>query len=172
MNSTAIGRPRFVDVVSSILRAGLRIRVDVHRRLALRVAGRRVDELVAGGDHVAAQQDRRAVAVLWQLGAERRAAAALGLDGIVLGVDEVELERRRRAEHALRLARILHARQLHEDAVEALPLHDGFGDAELVHAIAQRQRVLLDREVLPLADRGLGEPHAKPGPAVDGAPDR
>ena len=42
-----------------------------------------------------------------------------------------------------------------EDAVEALALHDGFRDAELVDAVAQRERVLLDREVLALAQRGL-----------------
>ena len=51
--------------------------------------------------------------------------------------------------------RILDAGQLDEDAVEALALHDGLGHAELVDAVAQRQRVLLDREVLALADRGL-----------------
>ncbi len=65
-------------------------------------------------------------------------------------------------------AGILHARQLDEDPVEALPLHDGLRDAELVHAIAQRERVLLDREVLPLFDRGLGVRRIlKPGLAVD-----
>ncbi len=53
-------------------------------------------------------------------------------------------------------AGILHARQLDENPVEALPLHDGLGDADRVHAIAQRERVLLDREILPLVDRGFG----------------
>ena len=92
-----------------------------------------------------------------QLGAERRATAALRLVRIVLRVDEVELERRRGAEHALRRRRILDARQLDEDAVEALALHDGLGHAELVDAVAQRHRVLLDREILPFADRRLRE---------------
>ena len=104
---------------------------------------------------------------MMQLGAERRAAAALRLERVVLLVDEMELERRRRAEHALRRRRILDAGQLDEDAVEALALHDGFGDAELVDAIAQRQRVLLDREVLALADRRFREPHVEAGTAVD-----
>ena len=94
---------------------------------------------------------------MMQLGAERRAAAALRLERVVLLIDEMELERRRRAQHALRRRGILDAGQLDEDAVESLALHDGFGHAELVDAIAQRQRVLLDREVLALADRGLRE---------------
>ena len=65
------------------------------------------------------------------------------------------------------VAGILDAGQLDEDAVEALPLHDGLGHAELVDAIAQRHGVLLDREILALANRGLGQPHVEPGPAVD-----
>src|SRR5690606_28513295 len=78
-----------------------------------------------------------------------------------------ELERRRRAEHALGLRRILNARKLHENAIEALALHDGLGHAELVDAVTQRDYVLLDREVLPLADHRLGRPYPEPGPAAD-----
>jgi hypothetical protein len=150
------------------LAAGLRVETDGHGRPALRVGGLRVRELIARGDHVAAQQVRLPGAFeMLQLEPERRPAPAFGLGGIVLGVDEVELERRRGAEHALRLARVLDARQLHEDTVEALPLHDGFRDAELVHAVAQRERVLLNREVLALFERRLGEPQGEPGAAVD-----
>ena len=58
----------------------------------------------------------------------------------------------RRTEHAQRFVGILHAGQLHDDAVEALAGDDRLRDAEFVHAIAQRGDVLLDREVLPLLD--------------------
>src|SRR5690606_30425903 len=61
--------------------------------------------------------------------------------------------------------RVRHAGQLHEDAVQALALYDRLGHAELVDAVTQCQRVLLDCEILPLADRGLREAHAK-APAV------
>ena len=98
-----------------------------------------------------------------QHGADRRAAAPVRLERIVLRVHEVKLDRRRRTENSLRLARILHTRELHEDAVQSLPLDNGLRNAELIHAIAQRQRVLLNREILTLAQRGLGEAHAEPG---------
>jgi hypothetical protein len=47
-------------------------------------------------------------------------------------------------------ARILGARQLHDDAPLALALDDGLGHAEGVDAVAQRGDVLLQREVLDL----------------------
>src|SRR5262245_66346340 len=102
-----------------------------------------------------------------ELGAERRSAALSGLYGVVVLVDEVELERRRRAQDALGLAGILNARKLDEDAVEALPLHDGLCNAELVDAIAQRHGVLLDRKILTLADGARRQADGEPGPVVD-----
>jgi hypothetical protein len=42
--------------------------------------------------------------------------------------------------------RVLHARQLHDDAVGALLLDDRFGNAEFVDAVVQGGDVLLDRE--------------------------
>src|SRR5690606_35693496 len=151
------------------------------RRAALRVAGRRVGQHVAGDDDVAPQQrvtpavlTRRAVRRIvdplcarQELRADRRAAPRRRVEDVVLDVDEPELERRRRAEHALGLRRILDTRKLHENAVEALALHDGLGDAELVDTATQRDRVLLDREVLPLADHRLGRPYTEPRPAAD-----
>ena len=71
---------------------------------------------------------------------------------VVLVVHQPELERGRGAEDAQRLVRILHAGQLHGDAVDALARHDRLGHAELVDAVAQRGDVLLDREVLALLD--------------------
>ena len=152
MNSTAIGLPTFAEVVSSILRAPVRVQTHRDDGRALRVLRARVDELVAGRDDVAAQQDTAgrpsSSCSSSPSGARPRRSASTAS---CVSVDEVELERGRRAEHAFRLVGILHARQLDENPVEALPLHDGLGDADRVHAIAQRQRVLLDREVLPLA---------------------
>src|SRR5690606_41172190 len=86
---------------------------------------------------------------------------------VVLEIDEPELERRRRAEHAFRLRRILDTGKLHENPVEALTLHDGLGHAELVHAVTQRDGVLLDREILPLADHRLRRPDAETRPPAD-----
>src|SRR5690606_34992105 len=86
---------------------------------------------------------------------------------VVLEIDEPELERRRRAEHAFRLRRILDTGKLHENPVEALTLHDGLGHAELVHAVTQRDGVLLAREILPVADHRLRRPEAEPRPPAD-----
>ena len=66
--------------------------------------------------------------------------------GIV--VDHADLERRGAAEDVLGPRGVLHARQLHDDAVAALLLDDRLGDAELVDAVAQDRDVLLDRAVL------------------------
>ena len=45
---------------------------------------------------------------------------------------------------------------MHVDAIDPLALHDGLGDPELVHAVAQRRDVLLDGVVLALADLRRG----------------
>ena len=66
-------------------------------------------------------------------------------------IDQAVFERRDLAEDVLDLGGVLHAGQLHHDAVEALALHDGLGDAELVDAIAQRGDVGGDGEVAALA---------------------
>ena len=50
------------------------------------------------------------------------------------------------------LGRVLHARKLHVDAIQALALHDRLGHPQLIDAIAQRGDVLLDRVVLALLD--------------------
>ena len=113
-----------------------------------------VDELVAGHDDVAVQQDRRAVlAHRVELGAERRSAAPLGFDAIVLLVDEVELERRRRAEDALGLAGSwipgsstrMRSRPWRCTTASATP--------SSLTRLRSVTRVLLNREILALADR-------------------
>jgi hypothetical protein len=57
-----------------------------------------------------------------------------------------ELEGRGRAQHAQSLVRILHAGQLHHDAVHALTSNDRLGDAQFIDAITERGDVLLDRK--------------------------
>ncbi len=58
------------------------------------------------------------------------------------------LEGCRAAEDVLRAGGVLHAGQLHDDAVRALLLDDGLGHAQLVDAVAQDGDVLRDRAVL------------------------
>ena len=65
---------------------------------------------------------------------------------------EAELEVGGLAEDALGFGRVLHAGQLHHDAVAALLLDHRLGHAELVDAVAQRREVLVDRVVLHLLD--------------------
>ena len=64
--------------------------------------------------------------------AQRRAAALLGLERVVVLVHEPELEGRGRAEDALGLGRVLHARELDDDPVQTLALNDRLGDAQRV----------------------------------------
>ena len=108
--------------------------------------------MIAGDDDVALEQRRQPIAGFVKLGAERRATALHGLRHIVLRVDKTEFEGRYLAEQILDLGGVLHARQLHGDTIEALPLHDGLGDTEFVDAVTQRGEVLRDRVVLTFLD--------------------
>ena len=110
-----------------------------------------IDELIAGDDDVALEEHRLPV-VLVQLRADRRAVALHGLGDAVLLVLQAPLEGRDLAEDVLHLGGVLYARQLHDDAVDALLLHHGLGDAKFIDAVTQRGEVLLDGVVLPLAD--------------------
>ena len=104
-----------------------------------------------------------------ELGPERHASALLGLQRIVLRIDQPELERRDLAKHVLDLSRILHARQLHVDAIQSLALHDRLGDAEFIHAVHQRGAILLERVVLARFDLCRTEHHVDLGTARPGA---
>ena len=75
-------------------------------------------------------------------------AAGVGGAASALLVDHAHLERRGAAEDVLRLGGVLHAGQLHHDAVGALLLDHRLGHAELVDAVVQRGDVLLQRAVL------------------------
>ena len=102
-----------------------------------------------------------------ELRTQRRAAELRGLERVVLHVLETELERGHAAQDVLDLGRILHAGQLHVDAVETLALHDRLGHAQLVDPVAQRRDVLLDRVVLALAHLGGREHREHRGAAGD-----
>ena len=98
----------------------------------------RIHELLATDDDIALEQHRRAVGPEEQLRAQRGSPATLRLEGVVVLVDQPELEGCRGAKHALRLGRVLNARQLNDNPIEALALDHRLGDAELVDAVAQR----------------------------------
>jgi hypothetical protein len=50
-----------------------------------------------------------------------------------------------------RFGGVLHARQLHHDAVQALLLDDGFSHAQFVDTVVQRGDILLERLLLHFA---------------------
>ena len=64
----------------------------------------------------------------------------------MLGIHHAKLQGRRGAQDLLCLGGVLHAGQLHDDAVAALLLNDRLGDTELVDPVAQGGDVLLQRE--------------------------
>ena len=92
------------------------------------------------------------------LTASRIAPRARFVTGLV---DQPEFQGRRRRQYLVQLVGVLHARQLHDDTVNALPLYQGFGNAELVNAIAQRCEVLLDGEILSILDLRFGHAHGQ-----------
>ncbi len=92
----------------------------------------------------------------------RAAARVTAGTGLVAGlVHEPELDRGRRRQDLVQFRRVLHAGQLHDDAVDTLPLHERFGDAQFVDTIPERRDVLLDRKILACADLRLGHPHGE-----------
>ena len=139
MNTTPMGLPRFARVVRSISSPPALSSVTSTSGPLLAGARGRVDELVAGDDDVALEH--HLVAVLVHRRSSRRSARGRSA-GIGPRIDQPVFERRDLAEHVLHFRGVLHAGQLHDDAIEALALHDGLGDAELVDAIAQRGDVL------------------------------
>ena len=153
------GLPTFSRVVRSIDSAPRASSLIETAGPFLAGGGGRAGELIAGDDHFALEQDRRAVLALVELGAERRVSALLGLHRTVLRIHQPELQRRDLAEQILHLGRILHARQLHVDAVQALSLHDRLGHAQFVDAIRERGAVLLQRVVLARLDLRRGQHH-------------
>ncbi len=107
--------------------------VEAHedRGLALVETLAGIHQLIAGHDGAPLQQHGLAGPGLEQLATQRRPAGLLGLEGVLFGADQAELEGGGGPQHALGLGRVLHAGQLHHDAVEALALHDRLGDARV-----------------------------------------
>ena len=132
--------------------AGCAVERDADRRALLARARGCVHHLVAGDDDRALEHHRITILVHVDLRAGRRAAIRRHGTRIF----EPVFERRDLAQRALHFGGVLHTRQLHVDTVETLPLHDGLGDAERVHTIAQRLDVLGDREIPALANLLFG----------------
>jgi hypothetical protein len=98
----------------------------------------------------------RPLAIEEFLGAEGHGPAAeFGRAAFGALVDQAHLQRGGAAQDVLGLGRVLHAGQLHDDAVQALLLDHRLGHAEFVDPVVQRGDVLLERGVLQAA-RGLG----------------
>ena len=141
-------------------RAGA-VQAHVHGRLvvALVETGLRVVDSIPRQDHLPSHEDRPSGALDEKVAAERRLSGNRRFERARLVVDHPDLERRGAPQDVFRARRVLHARKLHDDAVDALLLDDRLGDAELVDAIAQDGDVLLDGAVLDLLLRlGLQAP--------------
>ena len=132
-----------------MLRAGA-VQVDVDGGLVgpLVEARLRIVDAVAGEHHLPAHDQRLAAALGEEIAADRHAAADRAIQRARVVVDHADLERGGAAEDVLRAGRVLHARQLHDDALGALLLDDRLGHAQLVDAIAEDLDVLRDRAVL------------------------
>ena len=111
-----------------------------------------VGEAVAGEDDLLLHQQRCAAALDVIFRADRGLAPGgfihHGRVLAVLVVHHAHFQRGGAAEDVLRLGGVLHAGQLHDDAVGALLLDHRLGDAELVDAVVQGGDVLLDGEFL------------------------
>src|ERR1017187_8881393 len=153
---------RFADVQArgALHRFGAAgIELDRDRRSFLARGRCRLRQLIARDHDIALEQYRRAFLALIQLAAQRRAPAPLGLPGTVLRIPQPELERRHLAEQILDLGRVLHAGQLHVDAIQPLALHDRLGYPQLVDAVHKRGAVLLQGIVLARLDLHRRQQH-------------
>ena len=124
-------------------------------RLAVK-AGLGVGQVFAGQDDLLLHDHRLAAALWVALGAKGHRATAL-LGGARLGafVHHAHFQRGRTAQNVLGLGGVLHAGQLHHDAIQALLLDHGLGHTQFVDPVVQRDDVLLDGLLLHLAS-GLG----------------
>ena len=118
--------------------------------LGLRVKARlRIRQVFTGKNHLLFDNDRLAIALQKALGAKRhRAGAAFGSARLPTFVDHADFQRGGAAQNVFGFGRVLHARQLHHDAVQPLLLNDRLGHTELVDAVVQRGDILLERLVL------------------------
>ena len=107
--------------------------------------GLRIVDALAGEDHLLLHQQQVAVAILEHVSAERCGRTRADL---MLVIDHAHFQRRGAPENILGARRVLHAGQLHHHAIHALLLDHRLGHAQLVHAIAQGQQVLLHGRIL------------------------
>ena len=124
------------------------VEVDEHRRCAalLIESGRRILDLITGDDDVAIEQNRAAVlTTVIQTGIERYVAILCSHPVGGRAVYQAVFERCGGAEDVLGARGVLHTRQLHHDALQALLLYHGFGYAEFIDTVAQGHDVLLQR---------------------------
>ena len=134
--------------------------IQIYRngRLLMLVERRsRAGEAVTGQQNLLSRRHVGHRAVSPSFGKDVHVDCAVGAHRVL--VHQPHFECRGAAEDLLRLRGILHARELHYHAVQALLLDHGLGDAQLVDAVVQRLDVLLERGFLdPLlslgADRG------------------
>jgi hypothetical protein len=115
--------------------------------------GLRVGQSVAGQHHLLLDQQWHAAALDIEFGTEGHLAGLRRFEGAGGLLDHADFQRRGAAEDVLGFGRVLHARQLDDDAVGALLGNHRFGDAEFVDPIVERRHVLLDRELLDALDR-------------------
>src|SRR5438105_14216074 len=120
--------------------------IELHRDrrpLVLVEGGGSADELVAG--HIDLLLDRHLPngAVAPALGEYVIAEGGTGAHRLL--VHQPYFERRRAAENFLRARSVLHARELHHDAIGALLLDHRLGHAELIPEPVQRRDILLQR---------------------------
>ena len=117
-------------------------------------AGLRVRQVLAGENHLLFDDHGLPAAFQKTLRAKRHSACAVFGRARFQGlIDHAHFQCGRAAQNVLGLGGVLHARQLHHDAVLALLLDDGLGHAQLVDAVVQGGDVLLERLVLHAAGR-------------------
>ena len=115
-----------------------------------------VGKPVSGKHHLLLNQKGLAVSLDKVFGSERYLASS-GCRKTVCShaflVDQADFQTRSAPEDVLRLGGVLNARKLHDDAICALLLNQGFCDAEFIDTVMQRGDVLLDRKLLNALDR-------------------
>ena len=107
-----------------------------------------VVDAIASQYHLTLDQKRRSATLGEQVAAQRHLTTEGGVERTRIVIDHADFQRRCAAENVLGARRVLHAGQLHDDAIGALLLHNRFGDAEFVDTVAQDGDVLLYRAVL------------------------
>nr|GEU28151.1 hypothetical protein [Tanacetum cinerariifolium] len=124
--------------------AAVTVQVDTDGWLVVLVhAGGSAGDVVAGQHHVLGQHDGHVFTDREQFRVQRHGRAQLGAGGDRF-VDHADFQGGRAADHGAGTGHVLHAWQLHHDAVRTLLLDDRFRHTQLVDALGQRGNILLD----------------------------